>query len=202
MDLSGENIALLLEVTPFNPTAIVVDPLNRYVTAILFFKEFTHVLHVLPLYRTLFWFEISDSGSRIRRASLDGNNPSILVNTTDNVMGHWMTIDYTTHAIYWTDLTGQELWSYNTNGGMTLIQLFADVHPRGIDLFGDFLFISDSQGGNKIRKINITSGGSGQVIFPTFCDPNFEDSDDFPNGVKVVHSQIEMEGTQSHAIPW
>ena len=198
MDFSGENIGLLLEVTSFHPTAIVVDPLNRYITAILFFKGCTRVL--LLLYRTLFWFEISDSGSRIRRASLDGSNPSILVNTTDSVRGHWMTIDYTTHAIYWTDFTGQELWSYNTNGGMTLIQLFdAQVHPRGVDLFGDLLFISDSKVGKEIRRINVTSGSSGQVIFSTFCDP---DSDDFPNGVKVVHSQIEMEGTQSHAIPW
>lgn len=31
MDFSGENVAQLLEVTSFNPTAIVVDPLNRYV---------------------------------------------------------------------------------------------------------------------------------------------------------------------------
>lgn len=132
--------------------------------------------------------------------SLDGSNPSILVNTTDNVRGHWMTIDYLTHAIYWSDFTGQELWSYNSNGGMVLIQLFdAEVHPRGIDLFGDLLFISDSKVGKEIRRINTTTGSSGQVIFSTFCD---SDPNDFPNGVKVVHPQTENEGIHSHTIPY
>lgn len=129
-------------------------------------------------------------------ASLDGSNVTIL--SVIDFFGYSSAIDYSAHVLYATNF--QDLWRVDIDSA-AVVQLSVNLNiaPRGITVFGGFIYTSDgsdaspSRGGD-IRKANITAINSTINLIDVFND--FCGLNSLPNGIKVITQQAEIEGKQ------
>ena len=141
----------------------------------------------------MYWFERNGAERRISTASMDGsNNASALVSVNFDV--YWMALDHSAKVLYMTNF--HSLWSVSTDTGTGLMAR-SSLDARGISVFGDLLYISDSSdisplSGGDIRRVNTRAANFDLEDVPvTFCILN-----NAPNGITVVAPQMDAQGTE------
>lgn len=146
------------------------------------FAFYTFLQAPHPFYRYVYW---TDWGTvaKIERASMDGQNRVVLVNT-DLVWPNDLVIDYAMQRIYWIDAFLDKIESSNTDGSgrLTLTTNTAPLgipslgSPYSLTLEGDYLFWSEWDY-NTIFSV-YKYGGNVSVVFTGLLLN--------PNGIQVV----------------
>ena len=135
--------------------------------------------------RLMFWTDWGEI-PKIERASMDGTNRNVIVNTQ---LGepYGITIDYINQRIYWTDNNEDRIeFSDYFGNGRTVLVTAADnvVDPFALTIYGDLLYWTDWEqnavyGTHKIHGTNPLGGFPDVVQVHTGLLVN-------PNGIEAV----------------
>ncbi|XP_074598204.1 low-density lipoprotein receptor-related protein 8-like [Brevipalpus obovatus] len=126
----------------------------------------------------------ADWGSHtIQRASQDGTNRKVLVNTDPEGYASVLTLDMLTKKIYWIDnrLHTLNVLNYDGSGRKTLAQSRELLpFPAAMDIFEDYIYFSDWKK-DAILRINVNADKMAVKSL-------IEHLDNQPMSVKVIHS--------------
>ena len=122
----------------------------------------------------------------IERASMDGNNRTVIHNTS---LGwpNGLAIDYTRQVIYWIDARLDILECSNVDGSerrMIVDDTMGLTNPFGLTFMEDTLFFTDWDG-FKVQSVP-SVGGSMTLLFNSTCV--------FPFGIAAVSEQRQSLG--------
>ena len=143
----------------------------------LFFGDFF-------LIRSLYWSEWSHDVARIRKASMDGNDVSILFQN-DLQRPYAVSLDFMNQILYWADAGLDRIESANVDGSNRRVVISSGLNePFDLTLLGDMLYISDANLG--ILATNKSGDQPVEVIYDIFCE------DIGPVGIEVVAKERQL----------
>ena len=118
--------------------------------------------------RSLYWSEWSRDVARIRKASMDGNDISILFQN-DLQRPHAVSLDFTNQILYWADAGLDRIESANVDGSNRRVVISSGLNePFDLTILGDVIYISDTNLG--ILAANKSGHQPVEVIYDRFCE--------------------------------
>ena len=120
----------------------------------------------LIYYRWMYWND--NFLNKIEKASMDGNNRTIIINTNVPVT-HSLTLDYQHQILYWIDSDYRVLESSTVNGtNRKTIHSFSQSYSfYGISIFKDTLYLS--QHSNTIYRVSTSGQNFTSISIPYLC---------------------------------
>ncbi|GFN87816.1 low-density lipoprotein receptor-related protein [Plakobranchus ocellatus] len=140
MRLDGTFRKVLVRESQGQPSAIVVNPLKRY----------------------LYWADMGQT-AKIERSLLDGSNRSTIVKTGINLPRD-ITIDYSTHDIYWVDAIVDAIQCVSYDGENRRYIQPNTPNPYGIIVFQNYVYWVDRNLQKIFRALKSSLGASPQTL--------------------------------------
>lgn len=120
------------------------------------------------MHRALYWTEWDQTNARIRKASMDGRNMTILFQD-DLRWPYGITMDFDNQILYWTDSYSDKIECGNIDGTGRRVVISSGLEdPFDLTLLGDTLYISDWN--LRILATNRSGGQPLRTVYNTFCD--------------------------------
>ncbi|CAD6194735.1 unnamed protein product [Caenorhabditis auriculariae] len=111
----------------------------------------------------MFWTDWQERRPRVEKATMSGNNRTVIFNVSGVVGGGWpngITCDTIARRVYWVDAKSDSIHTV-TYDGKDHVEVARDLerlgHPFSIDVFGNFVFFSDWRT-NTIGRVNKWNG--------------------------------------------
>ena len=123
----------------------------------------------------MYWSDWGEP-AKIERASMDGNNREVLIDT-DLVWPNGLAIDYQLQRLYWTDAFTDRIEYSSVDGTGREILLTGLDHPFAITISGDQIFWTD-WGNATVYTAHKQSAISYESLYSNFFL--------FPNGIEAV----------------
>ncbi|XP_055345561.1 prolow-density lipoprotein receptor-related protein 1-like [Paramacrobiotus metropolitanus] len=165
--LNGQRRGTIIAGSMHNPRAIALDPQEGW----------------------LFWSDWDPEFPRIERASMAGENRSVLVNVSSVKGGRWpnglaMDLEMRPHRVYWIDAYSDAIYTVDIDGhdlreilrGGDFIQ-----HPFALAVYGSHVFWTDWRT-NAIHKANKWNGSNIETVVQVTTQP-FD--------LHVMHSSLQ-----------
>nr|XP_042899679.1 low-density lipoprotein receptor-related protein 1 isoform X4 [Parasteatoda tepidariorum] len=152
--LTGEHRRTLIASNMENPRAIALD----------------------PRFGMLFWTDWDTSAPRIERASMSGENRSVICRVDDITDGAWpngLTLDYVAKRVYWIDARSDSIHTitYEGKDHREVLRSHESLsHPFSIALFGNFVYWTDWRT-NSVLRANKWNGTDVRVVQRAITQP-------------------------------
>ncbi|CAK8674679.1 unnamed protein product [Clavelina lepadiformis] len=141
--VSGKYRVILLKTTEDLPRSLAVNPIKRY----------------------LYW---SDYGQtpKIERALLDGSNRTVIA-SSGIVHPNGLTIDYSTHELFWADDKTSTIEKMSWDGSSRVIIRQGRNYPAplGVAVYKDYIFWVDSKRNSLLRASKDPSNSENPVVY-------------------------------------
>lgn len=137
--------------------------------------DWTYALALHPCLGRVFW---SDSGfktgggvyePRIETASLSGARRSVLVNKDVSLVVS-LTVDFQENFLYWADANRLRIERIDFNGNNRQV-VTEGYRPKGLEIYGDYLFFSDPLSG-ALYRVDKLRGVSQETVVANIKSPS------------------------------
>ncbi|XP_072033368.1 low-density lipoprotein receptor-related protein 2-like [Amphiura filiformis] len=156
-------------------------------------------LCVDPANGMLYWADNGDSGvePHIAKAKMDGSNPSVIRRQEiDHV--DYLIIDIPEQKLYWNDATYQRIQVMRVDGTGYAILLDHIQHGRGLAIFQNFLYYSES-GRQRIVRVEKSDGSNPVVMWDFVAQDNYYYYAQFRSGMATGLRVYNRDGPTSNA---